>query len=202
MGLFDFGHRFTRKAAIGLIAITLVGGGLIASVAAHAQMSVHGFGGSHMHGADGTGHDEVNMPGLRGANATSEESAELALMFRNFDTITREVENLPNGIRTVTRSSDEVVMEVLVSHVSGMIGRVERGEDPQIMIQSPTLEIFFVRGDAIETEIEVTDEGIVVVQFSDDPELVEALQVHAGEVSDMADRGMQAVHEIMMRAEN
>ena len=44
----------------------------------------------------------------------------------------------------------------------------------------------------------MTDEGIVVVQTSDDPELVEALQVHAAEVSDMADRGMQAVHERMM----
>jgi hypothetical protein len=29
--------------------------------------------------------------------------------------------------------------------------------------------------------------------------VVEALQVHAGEVSDMADRGMQAVHEMMMQ---
>ena len=119
-------------------------------------------------------------------------------MFRNFRTISREVTNLSNGIRTVTQSSDEAVMDVLVSHVVGMIRRVEVGDDPEIFIQSPTLDIFFERGDQIETSIEVTDDGIIVVQTSDDPELVEALQVHAAEVTAMTDRGMQAVHEMMM----
>lgn len=152
----------------------------------------------HDHGADGTGHDEVNMPGLRGLNATPEESAEIGLLFRGFQTIERAVENLPNGIRTITYSSDPAVMEALVSHVVGMIGRVETGDNPLIMIQSPTLEIFFERGSKLVTEIDVTDEGIVVLQTSDDPELVEAMHTHAAEVSAMADRGMQAVHEMMM----
>lgn len=143
-------------------------------------------------------HDEVNMPGLRGENATPEESAELAVMFRNFETITREVENLPNGIRTVTRSSDPAVMDALVSHVVGMIDRVDQLDDPKIRIQSPTLDIFFQRGTGITSDIDVTDDGIVVVQTSEDPEVVDALQIHAAEVTDMADRGMQAVHEKMM----
>lgn len=157
----------------------------------------------HMHGADGTGHDMVNMPGLRGTNATDEESAELALMFRKFETLERTVENLPNGIRTVTRSTDPEVMAALTSHVTGMITRVEEGNDPGIFIQSPTLNIFFARPEGTKSTIDITDEGIAVVQTSDDPELVEALQVHAGEVSAMADRGMGAVHEMMMqRAEN
>jgi len=151
------------------------------------------------HGADGTGHDEVNMPGLRGLDATPEESAELATMFRNYPKISREVTNLPNGIRTITFSEDEEIMAVLASHVTGMIGRVEAGRDPQVFIQSPTLDILFERRDRIATEIELTDKGIVVVQTSDDPEVVAALQTHAGEVSDMADRGMEAVHKAMMK---
>ena len=176
---------------------------ILLPLASAAQMFGHGGGMGHGHGADGTGHDMVNMPGLQGQNATPEESTELAVMFRNFHTITRDVTNLPNGIRTVTRSSDPEVMDVLVSHVVGMIGRVEAADDPQIFIQSPTLDIFFERGDRIETEIEVTDDGIVVVQTSDDPELVAAMHTHAAEVSAMADRGMQAVHEMMMtRAAN
>lgn len=148
------------------------------------------------HGGD-MPHDEVNMPGLQGKNATPEESAELAVMFRNFETITRTVENLPNGIRTVTHSSDPKVMGSLVSHVVGMIDRVGRQDDPEIMIQSPTLDIFFARGKGINSDIEVTDDGIVVVQTSDDPELVVAMHEHAAEVSAMADRGMQAVHDMM-----
>ncbi|WP_323769476.1 hypothetical protein [Antarctobacter sp.] len=151
------------------------------------------------HGADGTGHDEMTMPGLRGLDASPEESAELAVMFRNFQKIERSVTNLPNGIRTVTTSSDPEVMDILVSHVAGMIGRVDEGRDPQVFIQSPTLDIFFARGDEIETEIEITEEGIVVIQTSEAPEMVDALQVHAAEVSDMAARGMAAVHEMMMR---
>lgn len=189
---------FVSRHPILLTALVFVGL-TVGVITAQAQISGHGMGkGMHSHGAEGTGHDEANMPGLRGLNATVEESAELAVMFRNFETLSREVTNLPNGIRTVTGSSDEVVMAALVSHVSGMIGRVESGDDPQIMIQSPTLDIFFARGDAITTDIDVLDNGLVVVQTSDDPEVVLALQTHAAEVSAMAERGMQAVHEMMM----
>ena len=192
--------RGKRKYIIGLLVLAAltIGGAFIFRSGAYFPMAYHMFGGGQMHGADGTGHDEVNMPGLFGENATPEESGELATMFRNFETITREVTNLSNGIRTATRSTDEEVMNQLVSHVTGMITRVEEGDDPQIGIQSPTLDVFFVRGDEIETEIDVTDEGIVVTQTSDDPELVAALQKHAAEVSAMAERGMEAVHEMMM----
>lgn len=153
--------------------------------------SMHGHGhGMHMH-------DEATMPGLRGANASEEESAEIAILFRNFATISREVEELPNGIRTVTRSSDPEVMEALIRHSVGMIDRVGQLNDPEIIIQSPTLDIFFLRGEEIESFVEVTEEGLVVVQTSESPDLVDALHTHAAEVSAMADRGMQAVHEMM-----
>ncbi|MDC1228111.1 hypothetical protein N8Z63_00035 [Octadecabacter sp.] len=142
--------------------------------------------------------DETNMPGLQGENATPEESADLAVLFNNFDTITRKVENLPNGIRTVTRSSDADVMDALVNHSVGMIDRVGQLDDPKILIQSPTLYIFFLQGEDIVSEVSIEDEGLIVVQTSENPQIVEALQVHAAEVSAMADRGMQAVHEMMM----
>lgn len=169
--------------------------GLSATAPALAQMHGHG----HMHGADGTGHDMVNMPGLQGENATAEESAELALMFQRFETLSREVENLPNGIRTVTRSSDPQVMDALVSHTVGMIDRVGQMNDPKIFIQSPTLDIFFARGDRILSEVDVTDEGVIVVQTSDDPEVVAALHTHAAEVTAMVEQGMHAVHQMMMQ---
>lgn len=196
-GLGTTPRAFRRSAVYGLLAsgLMVVGIGTV-----WAQSAQHGMEqGMHGHGADGTGHDIVTMPGLRGLNASPEESAELAVMFRSFETITRDVVNLPDGIRTVTRSSDAAVMDALVSHVFGMIGRVETGDDPQIFIQSPTLDLFFLQGNTIVTEIAITEAGIEVVQTSDDPEMVTALQVHAKEVSDMADRGMQAVHEMMMQ---
>jgi hypothetical protein len=169
--------------------------GLALTSPAVAQMHGHG----HMHGADGTGHNMATMPGLRGENATAEESAELALMFRRFQTMTREVENLPNGIRTVTRSSDPEVMDALVSHAVGMIDRVGQMDDPKIFIQSPTLDLFFLRGDRILSEIDVTEEGLVVVQTSDDPELIAAMHTHAAEVTAMVEQGMHAVHMMMQQ---
>ena len=150
-----------------------------------------------IHSAGGMGHDMSNMPGLRGLNASQDESEELAVMFENFDTITREVTNLPNGIRTVSRSTDESVMAALVSHIVGMVDRVGRGDDPLIFIQSPTLDILFARGVEMQSQIDITEEGIVVVRTSTNPEVVAALHTHAAEVSDMAERGMQAVHDAM-----
>jgi len=158
----------------------------------HTQKHGHMHGGKHKH-------DTVNMPGLVGENATPEESAEIATLFRNFKKITRSVENLTNGIRTVTKSEDEAVMGILVSHATKMINRVRENDDPKIRIQSPTLDIFFLSGDKIQSEVSVTDEGLVIVQTSTNPDVVAALQTHAAEVTDMADRGMDAVHEMMMK---
>ena len=178
-----------------VLAGTLGAGGMYLATSSHNGMAHHGGMAGH-HGAE-MQHDEVNMPGLRGENATAEESAELALLFRNFDTITREVENLPNGIRTITRSTDRAVMDALVNHSVGMIDRVGQLDNPQILIQSPTLDIFFLRGDEIVSDVSIEDEGLVITQTSDNPEIIEALQKHAAEVTAMTERGMQAVHELM-----
>ena len=183
-----------------IIGAAVVAIGLGVAFKGTIQTHMYAFMHSSMHdrhSAGGMGHDMKNMPGLRGANASQAESDELAVMFENFDTITREVTNLPNGIRTVTRSSDENVMAVLVSHIAGMVDRVERGDDPKIFIQSPTLDILFTNGADMHSHIDVADEGIVVVRTSTGPEVVAALHIHAAEVSGMIDHGMQAVYEAM-----
>ncbi len=189
--------RGWRIGIAGGAAILMLAGGIYLSQAELGQAQMKGHG--RHHGADGTGHDMVNMPGLKGLNATPEESAELATLFRNFQKIDRTVKNLPNGIRTETYTKDEELRAVVVSHVTGMLQRVEEGRDPKVMIQSPTLDILFKRRDKIKTEIETTDDGIAVTQTSDDPEVVKALQTHAAEVTAMVDRGMDAVHEMMMK---
>ena len=194
--------EFTMSKSKMVIGVALVAIGLGVAFEETIQTRMYTYMHSSMHdthSANGMGHDIKNMPGLRGANASQAESDELAVMFEKFDTISREVTNLPNGIRTVTRSTDESVMAVLVSHIIGMIDRVERGDDPQIFIQSPTLDILFLNGAEMQSQIDVTDEGIVVVRTSTDPDVVAALHIHAAEISDMADRGMQAVHEAMMQ---
>lgn len=188
MATFGLGKIFLG-VVIGAAAVVAVG---VYVMPAHGPMQ-------HMlHESGLFGHDMETMPGLRGADASPEETAEMGRMFSNFTQISREVTELPNGIRTVTFTLDQDLMDTIASHVMGMLNRVETGRDPQVIVQSPTLDILFERRESIVTEVEMTDVGIVVTQTSDDPEVVAALKAHAAEVSDMVDRGMDAVHERMM----
>lgn len=150
-----------------------------------------------MHGMHQAGIGQMHM--FTGIDTTEAETVELRDMFANHTSLTRTVENLPNGIRTLTESTDPALRDALVSHVIGMIDRVDQGRDPQIPIQSPTLDILFRNAALIVTEMDPTDHGIIIIQTSDDPETVAALQKHAAEVSDLAARGIDAAHESMMQ---
>ena len=152
----------------------------------------------HM-GSAGAGHehDEINMPGLNGRDTTQQEVDDLKRLFRQHEAIERQVSLLPNGIRTITASQSDVVRDAIISHVTMMVTRLQEGRNPEVMIQSPTLDAIFKVYDQIDTEIELTDTGIAVIQTSDNPDVVSLLQTHAAEVSDMSDRGMVAVHERM-----
>ena len=175
---------FTVVAAAGI----LMWGG---AVAQHGMMSGHHNGGQ--------GHDEVRMPMLNGEDTTPEEVEELRALFTEHTSLERTVENLPNGIRTVTETDDPELLEALFNHAVGMIARVDESRNPHIPIQSPTLDYLFDHPERITTDIEPTDNGLIVTQTSDDPKMVEALQTHAAEVSDLAARGMASVHDAMMK---
>ena len=166
----------------------------------YAEMHAAHHGNSAHHKGNGEGahrHDEVNMPGLQGRDTTEQEVNDLKEIFRSHQGITREVTNLANGIVTTTEAEDVDLREAIVTHVSMMVTRLEEGRNPEVIIQSPTLDALFGVYEDINTEIEMTDKGVKVTQTSSNPEAVALLQTHAAEVSDMAKRGMQAVHERM-----
>ena len=153
--------------------------------------------GDQHHVAKAHEHDEEIMPGLQGKDTSEREVSDLKEIFRSHKGIERNVTNIPNGIITVTEAKDEVLREAIVSHVSMMVTRLQDGQNPEVIIQSPTLDALFEFHVAIDTEIELTDMGVKVIQTSANPQVVELLQTHAVEVSDMSERGMQAVHERM-----
>ena len=187
-----------KKTAIAALALFVVFG---LGFAASQFMSMQHYVG-HMQDEAATGamqHDEVNMPMLNGVDTTESEVSELKALFQNHKDITRSVELLPNGIKTLTETKDEELRAALIGHSAGMITRVEQGKNPQIPIQSLTLKTLFEGRDTIVTEIEITDYGIAIIQTSTDPKVVAALQEHALEVSNLAERGMEAVHEKMMK---
>ena len=172
---------------------------LVLGVVALAAGSWFVMGGAAMHaGHQGAmRHDEVNMPGLQGRDTTPLEVSDLKALFQQHKELRRTVEQLPNGIKTVTETDNPGLRAQLVSHVVLMLARVDTQRDPEVIIQSPTLTQIFQYGPAIATVVEMSDEGVVVTQTSADPVVVQLLQTHAAEVSDMSARGMQAVHERM-----
>ena len=187
-----------KKIAIAALALFVV---FSLGFASSQFMSMQHYVG-HMQDEAATGamqHDEVNMPMLNGVDTTESEVSELKALFQNHKDITRSVELLPNGIKTLTETKDEELRAALVGHSAGMITRVEQGKNPQIPIQSLTLKTLFEGRNTIVTEIEITDYGIAIIQTSTDPKVVAALQEHALEVSDLAERGMESVYQQMMK---
>jgi len=142
-------------------------------------------------------HDEMNMPGLQGKDTTETEVSDLRMIFQQHTEIKRSVSNLPNGISTLTETRNPELRDAIVSHVSMMITRLAEGKNPEVIIQSTTLDALFDVHNEIETEIELTDEGVTVRQTSTNPKVALLLQQHAAEVSDMSERGMQSVHDRM-----
>jgi len=119
-------------------------------------------------------------------------------LLTNHRAITRTVVHLPNGIRTVTESSSPAVAAFLVSHVASMERRLEEGEVFNIF--SHTIPILFENYDRIQSEFAYGSAGVTVVQTSEDPEIVQALQSHAAEVTELVDEGMMAMMRGMMEA--
>lgn len=105
--------------------------------------------------------------------------------------IKRTVTNLPDGIRTVTESDDAQVAQFISAHVASMEKRLNEGRVFNLF--SPTLPVLFDKKDKIRTKVETTGKGVVVIQTSDDAEVVTALQAHALEVSELARDGMVAM---------
>ena len=162
-----------------------------------ARSSGHARHDGGKHHAGKHEHDEINMPGLQGKDTTDQEVNDLKEIFRSHQGISRRVTNVQNGIVTTTEAEDETLREAIVSHVSMMVTRLQEGRNPEVIIQSPTLDALFDFYDEIGTEIETTELGVKVIQTSSNQKVVRLLQTHAAEVSDMADRGMEAVHERM-----
>lgn len=199
----------------GIAAATLLAGGwALAQSAGHGpggfgpggMMGMRGQMGSGMHGQMGQGMrgqmgpGMMGMgPGMMGGSATMDERRDIHGLFFNHDRIKRTVTNLPDGIRTVTESDNPQVAATIKKHVAEMGKRVEEGRDPGLPIESPALHSIFRDKDKIKSAYEVTEKGIIVVQTSTDANAVKALQDHAAEVTDLAQRGMVAAHEAMMK---
>jgi hypothetical protein len=132
------------------------------------------------------------MAGMHSGDAAFQADMQLVHeMLAGHDKIKRSVENLPDGIRTVTESDDPQVAQALKAHVASMEQRLKDGRIFNLF--SSTLPVLFDNRDKIKTTVEMTQKGAVVTQTSADAKVVAALQAHAGEVDELARDGMAAM---------
>jgi hypothetical protein len=132
------------------------------------------------------------MAGMHSGDAAFQADMQLVHeMLQGHDKIKRTVENLPDGIRTVTESDDPNVATALKAHVASMEQRLKDGRIFNLF--SPTLPVLFDHKDKIRTEVRMTEKGAVVTQTSADAKVVAALQAHASEVDELARDGMAAM---------
>jgi len=170
----------------------------------HGAMNAGG-GGMHGRGMMGgmkshdatAGHSHA-MAGRGGDEAFAGDMDLVHGLLVNHRVITRTVEHLPDGIRTLTTSADPEVARLLVAHVASMERRLNEGEVFNLF--SHTIPTIFEHYDRIRTRFEYDSRGVSVVQTSDDPALVTALQAHAAEVTELVDEGMAAMMRGMMSA--
>ncbi len=185
-----------RSRKIAAAALAALGAGLAITVAfAHpggmqSGMMRHGMQHATMNG--GMQHGGPMAGAMHSSDAAFQADMQLVHeMLAGHDKIKRSVENLPDGIRTVTESEDPQVAQALKAHVASMEQRLKDGRIFNLF--SPTLPVLFDNKDKIKTTVETTQKGSIVTQTSADAKVVAALQAHAVEVSELARDGMAAM---------
>ena len=108
--------------------------------------------------------------------------------------IERRVEDIPNGVRTVTTSADPEIARLIRTHVRQMEARYDR--DQPIRMMDPVFRELFRHRDQASLEHEDVPGGIRVTHISDDPNVVLLIRQHARRfVSEAAEEGMsRAMH--------
>lgn len=117
-------------------------------------------------------------------------------MFSRHTEITRRVEVIDGGVRTVTESSSADLTSQLQAHVSRMYARVADGNE--VMCMSSSLPILFRNANGYRRQLTLTPTGLTVEETADDPVLVQAIRAHAEEVTGFVRDGMPAMMQDMM----
>ena len=121
-------------------------------------------------------------PGNRGGAGKDDlDHQTIQTLIQNRNQIRRKVENLPSGVRTVTETDNDQLRPVLIAHVKAMYERLEEGRP--IHMRDPLFRELFAHAKEINLVAKPTDKGLMVVETSDNPQVVKMIQEHAKVVS-------------------
>lgn len=119
-----------------------------------------------------------------------EDMMAIRKLLMQHEKINRRVENLDNGVKTWTTSEDPEIAAAIQKHVRQMHERIK--EKKPIRQMDPLFREIFDNAEKIEMQIEYIENGVLVVETSEDPQVVKLIQQHANRaVSEFVERGMQ-----------
>lgn len=116
--------------------------------------------------------------------------------------IRRTIEQLPNGVETVTESDDPKVAAGIQTHVAAMHARIKEGRG--IHLRDPLFREVFHHAEKIHMKITDIENGVRVTETSDDPYVASLIQAHANVVSKFVENGHDEVrrdHAVPPRTE-
>ena len=106
------------------------------------------------------------------------------------NTITRTIEEIPNGVHTRTTTTKPELVETLRTHVRQMVRRLERQQP--VRLWDPVFRNVFANADEITVSFKDVEGGIEVMETSNDPLVVMMIRAHAAKVSSFVDHGHAA----------
>lgn len=110
-------------------------------------------------------------------------------LLMNHDAITRTVQDIPGGVRTVTTSKDPEIANTIRVHVWAMKARLARNEPIRQM--DPLFRQIFLHHDAIALQIQDIPGGVRTVETSKNPQATLLIRQHArAAVSEFVKYGM------------
>ncbi len=140
----------------------------------------------------GMGHGPGMGPGrgmgMMGGGHRQEMQTIHTLLARH-ESIRREVEDIPGGVRTLTVSESPEVAQLIREHVWQMKKRLELGQP--MRRGDPLFRALFAHHDAIHLEVEEVPGGVRVEETSEDPQVVLLIRQHAHRaVNEFVEQGM------------
>ena len=142
----------------------------------------HGCGGGQR-GTKGAGQKGHGRPEMQNAH----------FLVTNHDRLERAVEEIPNGVQTVTTTDDPELVEPLRKHVQEMSAVLAEGG--HVRKWDPLFAEISEHGEAIQIEIEEIDDGVRVTETSEDEEVVKLIRAHARKIDQFLARGPEACRE-------
>lgn len=110
-------------------------------------------------------------------------------LLRDHRKIRREVQELDDGVLTVTESDDPAVAAKIVDHVTAMKLRMEEGR--RIRQWDPIYVAMFDEAEKVRIDIEPTGKGVRVRETAADAKTVRLIKEHAKVVSGFVARGVE-----------